>query len=488
MQQAAPTSKHGFFHMPKAFYPIILIEFWERFAFYGLQSVAVLFFIKSIHLNGAKAGTLFASFSAFLYGMLVIGGYLGDKVIGIKKTYLLGIIFLMIGYGMFAFITTIPMIYLGMGVILVGNIFFKTNAGNFVSRCFKDNDPRLDSAFTYFYMSINVGSIFSQILIPFIALKTSYHFAIGLCGIGLFISLITFFIFRHSFDSINNVNNIIIKKSSVKIPLIVAIGIIAAYLLGELLSSPSLTNYIFFVSILIFFLIFTMIYSKIDNQKEKMGMKIALIMLVQAVIFFVLYTQVSTSLTLFAEQNVNRNLFGILIPAGVTQAYNPIFITMLSPILANLYMKYENKKAPISIPAKFTCGILTCAIAYLILTMGCHYANQNGQVSMIWLFLGYGFYSLGELLVSAIGLSMVAKLFPKRLGGFAQASWFITSAIGFKLGGMIAATAEPSKTLSSIVQLHNYQHLFTQIGIVILVIGVITLAFTKRLTRTFNRI
>lgn len=482
--------KYGFFHMPKPFYAIFLIEFWERFAFYGLQSVAVLFFIKKIHLNDGEASSLFASFSAILYAMLIIGGFLGDKILGLRRTYFLGIVFLMLGYGMFGFITSIPMVYFAMGMILVGNILFKTNAGNFVNRCFEENDPRLDSAFTYFYMAINLGSFCSTAAIPYIAEKTSYSIGIGVCGLGLFIALISFVLLKKHFVLIDNEVGQHKKNGFLIMAIVSLVSLVTAYSLGILLSHPSLTNIIFLASIAVFGVILFIVRTKLAPS-ERRGMDLVLFMLIQAVVFFILYIQVGTSLTLFAEHNVTNVIFGIQIPPGVTQSFNPLYIFVLSPILASLYMRSEQKKKPISIPTKFACGILCCALAYLLLCFSCSLAGPSGRVSMIWLFLGYGLYSLGELLVSAIGLSMVSKLLPKRLGGFAQAAWFTSAAIGFKIGGALAGSVKSEDVTNSLsntlVLLHDYQHLFARIGVITLVFGIVFFVLSKTVTNKINQ-
>ena len=198
------NTKTGFWHFPKSFYAVLFIEFWERFAFYGIQSVAVIYFIHKFGIKEVDANNLFASFPALLYAMLTVGGAIGDKILGICRTYLLGIIFLIIGYGVLSVSPDIFQMYLGMGIILVGNVLFKTNANNYVSRCFPPSDPRLDSAFTYFYMSINIGSFCSTILVPIIAKAIGYSIGLGLCSIGMIVSLISFFCFYNRFSVLDN--------------------------------------------------------------------------------------------------------------------------------------------------------------------------------------------------------------------------------------------------------------------------------------------
>lgn len=491
MAASLAHDKQGFWHMPKAFYAVLFIEFWERFAFYGLQAVAVLFFIKNFGLKESQATDLFSSFSGLLYGFMLIGGLLGDKILGLRRTYLLGIIFLMVGYGSFGLTTDVHMLYWGMGMVLVGNILFKTNAGNYVSRCFAANDPRLDSAFTYFYMSVNMGSFFSIIGIPFIAQKTSFGFAIGCCSVGMVISLISFLILhKHFVENDNEVGKSGSSFNKFILMIIVAVlAVISAYFLGLLLRDPKLARILLFsvggITLIIFFTVRSFL-----TQSEQQGMLVAFVLLMQSIFFWIMYMQMSTSLTLFAVHNVNNTIFGIAIPPEVTQSFNPFYIFLLSPVLATIYVNSERKGKPISIPAKFATGLLVCGLAYLLLSVSCFLHDDSGRISMIWLFLGYGLYSLGELLISAIGLSMVSKLMPIRLGGFAQAIWFVASAVGQKSGGLIAgiASIDVSNSTTNIDILHGYQGLFTYIGIGATVLAVVFFIFVKPLAEAMRKV
>jgi POT family proton-dependent oligopeptide transporter len=479
--------KFGFWDMPKAFYAIIFIEFWERFAFYGMQAVAVLFLIKQFNLTEAQATDLFSSFSALLYALLVIGGYLGDKVLGLRRTYLLGIIFLMCGYASFSLVATANYLYFAMGMILVGNIFFKTNAGNYVNRCFKVTDPCFDAAFTYFYMAINLGSFFSMIITPLIAQKTSYAFAISVCGGGMFIAWISYWFWRKSFQY---QDNSVGQQSSNKFILslgIALLGIISAYVLGQLLQDSAWSKIILFSVAGGVFIILFMLRQRLITI-ERQGLELAFILLLQSIFFWLMYMQMATSLTLFALHNVRKEVFGITIPPEVTQCFNPFYIFLFSPFLAQLYIRSEHQGKPISIPAKFAWGMMLCGLAYILLSISCFFNDEHGTIALIWLFLAYGLYSLGELLISAIGLSMVSKLMPLRLGGFAQAIWFVTTAIGMKLGGMAAnfATVNPQDLSNNLLLLQRYQILFAYIGAAALIFAVLLLLLVKPLAQRIS--
>ena len=190
------TVKSGFWHLPKTFYALLFIEFWERFAFYGLQAVAVIYFVQKFNLTESNSSAIFSSFSALLYALMIVGGIIGDKVLGLSRTYLLGILFFIVGYSLLSIATTESVLYLAMGFILVGNVLFKTNATNYVSRCFENNDPRLDSAYTYFYMSINIGSFSSMIIVPIISKTFSYEIGLSFCAWGMICAFFFYLLFR----------------------------------------------------------------------------------------------------------------------------------------------------------------------------------------------------------------------------------------------------------------------------------------------------
>lgn len=477
------TIKTGFWHMPKTFYAVFLIEFWERFAFYGLQSVAVIYFVNKFGMHEAQADTLFGSFSALLYAMLTVGGFIGDRFLGLRRIYFLGIIFLILGYGMVCISPGVFGLYMGMGLILVGNILFKTNAANYVSRCFEANDPRLDSAFTYFYMSINIGSCSSLLIVPIISQIYGYKAGLSLMAIGMVIALLLYFVFIKRFrDLDNHVGKS--KKNKLGIMLITVIGgVIFASLVSVLLKDLWLSKLVLYTVVVITFIIYLVIASKL-NHYEARGMYIALLLMLQAVVFYILYIQIATSMTLFALHNVRLTILGLNVPAGATQSLNGGFIILLSPILANVYMKLQKKHGrDISIPGKFAGGLMVTGLCFIALGVGAQFfADKNAQVSVGWIFLAYFLYSLGELLVAAIGMSMVAQMLPKRYGGFAQGAWFISSAIGIQIGSQLSAYAaiEHNGSIIASETLHSYMKFFYELGLVSIVISIVLLTIIKR--------
>lgn len=187
------TASLNAFRQPKAFYLIFTIELWERFGYYGLQAILAVYLVKQLGMSEADSITLFSSFSALVYGMVAIGGWLGDKVLGTKRVITLGVIVLAAGYALIAFSGhDVNMVYTGMATIAVGSGLFKANPSSLLSTCYPKDDPRLDGAFTMFYMSINIGSLFSMMLTPWLAAKYGWSAAFSLSVVGLVITLINF--------------------------------------------------------------------------------------------------------------------------------------------------------------------------------------------------------------------------------------------------------------------------------------------------------
>ncbi len=480
--------KTGFWHLPKVFYAVLLIEFWERFAFYGLQAVAVIYFIKNFNIAESQAGILFSSFSALVYALLTIGGLLGDKILGIRRTYVFGIIFLLVGYTLISFAHTVNTLYFAMGVVVIGNVLFKTNASNYVSRCFESNDPRIDSAFTYFYMSINVGSFASMVLVPIIMQVFGSSVALGMCAFGMLVALLLYVIFYQRFKLADNNTGRNGKNMLLKIFLIVIAALVLSYICSLLLNNLEYSKIALYIISIIVVLIYFYIAINL-NKNEAKGMYVALVLLIQSVVFWILYIQTATSMTLFALHNVRLNILSYTLPAGITQSFNGFFIIVLSPILANWYIYQHKKGRPITIPVKFVSGIFITSLCFITLAVaGTFFADNNAQISIIFLVLAYLIYSLGELLVSAIGLSMVSQLLPKRLGGFAQGVWFLCSAIGIKIGGQLSGSLMIDSNADNLTILHAYVKLFYKLGLFACVLALIFTFMLKPLSRSLKQV
>lgn len=444
------------FKQPKAFYLIFSIELWERFGYYGLQGIMAVYLVKQLGMSEADSITLFSSFSALVYGLVAIGGWLGDKVLGTKRVIMLGAIVLAIGYALVAWSGhDAGIVYMGMAAIAVGNGLFKANPSSLLSTCYEKNDPRLDGAFTMYYMSVNIGSFFSMIATPWLAAKYGWSVAFALSVVGLLI----------------NYRNLLLTIIGV-----VALIAIATWLLHNQEVARMALGVVAFGIVVIF-------------GKEAFAMKgaarrkmiVAFILMLEAIIFFVLYSQMPTSLNFFAIRNVEHTILGLAVEPEQYQALNPFWIIIGSPILAAIYNKMGDT---LPMPTKFAIGMVMCSGAFLILPLGAKFASDAGIVSVSWLVASYGLQSIGELMISGLGLAMVAQLVPQRLMGFIMGSWFLTTAGANLIGGYVAGMmAVPDNVTDPLMSLEVYGRVFLQIGVATAVIAVLMLFTAPKLHR-----
>lgn len=466
---------------PRAFHMIFLLELWERFGFYTVQGILTLFFIRYLGYSDSDSYYTFGAFSALVYGMVVIGGYLGDRILGTKRTIVLGLIVLASGYFALA-ITDKEHVFFALGLICVGNGLFKANPSNLLAKCYECNDPRLHGGFTLYYMAINLGSMIALFAGPAIAHRYGYSYAYMMSSIGLLIGLANYGLQRQYVAHINTAADQ--HKISLLQWLLVLVGIYlftlsSAYLLQHVLLAK---NLLWVITTLV-----VLYYGYLAQKETKVAMirmLVAFALMIEAVIFFTLYQQMPTSLNLFAVNNVVPDFLGIPIDAQSFQALNPIWIVLMSPVLAHVYARLNRQGILFAIPYKFALGMTMCALSFLLLYFSRYFYTGNGLVSSWWLIASYLFQSIGELLVSALGVAMVAELVPAQIAGFVMGIWFLTSAVAGFIGASVASyTALPEHIKPGVESLMIYTEVFAYIGVVTLVIALLMWLLAPFLSR-----
>ncbi|KTD42601.1 oligopeptide:H+ symporter [Legionella parisiensis] len=466
---------------PRAFHMIFMLELWERFGFYTVQGILTLFFIRYLGYSDTISYYTFGAYSALVYGMVVIGGYLGDRILGTKRTIVLGLITLAAGYFSLA-ITDKEHVFFALGLICVGNGLFKANPSNLLAKCYEENDPRLHGGFTLYYMAINLGSMIALFAGPAISSRYGYSYAYMMSAIGLLMGLANYWL-QHQFVAHIN-TDADRRKISLSQWLMILFGIFlltacSSYLLQHVMLAKNLFWFIT-IAVIIYYIFMT----RKESKTSRMRMLVALALMLEAIIFFTLYQQMPTSLNLFAVHNVIPVFFGITIDAQSFQALNPIWIVLMSPVLAYFYNFFHRKGIEFSIPYKFSLGMTMCGVSFLMLFFARYFYTDQGMVSSWWLIISYLFQSLGELLVSALGVAMVAELVPTQIAGFVMGMWFLTSAIAGFIGATVASyTALPEQIKPGVGSLMIYTHVFACIGIVTLIIALFMWLLSPRLSR-----
>ncbi|OTA20344.1 Di/tripeptide permease [Xenorhabdus beddingii] len=470
MNKTAPV---GLWDQPKPFFMIFFVELWERFGYYGVQGILAVYFVQHLGFSEEQSFITFGAFTALVYGLISVGGYVGDHILGTKRTLVLGAIVMAIGYFMIGMSIMKPeLIFYALGTVAVGNGLFKANPASLLAKCYRPQDPRLDGAFTLFYMSINLGSLVSLSLAPVIADKYGYTVTYNICGIGLIIALLVYFTCRRIVHNIGSrPDHLPLNPLKLLAVLVGSVAMIGAC--SWLLHNIKIANIALFVITTVVVLIFFWQAFK-QNKAGRNKMFVAFILMLQAVVFFILYGQMPMSLNFFAINNVHHQLLGFNVNPISFQALNPFWIIVISPILAVVYTKLGAKGKDFSMPAKFTFGMFLCSLGFLTAAASGFFADAQGITSPWFIVLVYLFQSVGELMISALGLAMVAAFVPSYLTGFILGMWFLSQAVASMLASHVAAfTATPVGMTDPLQTLPIYTGVFGKIGVATLVVAVI---------------
>jgi POT family proton-dependent oligopeptide transporter len=386
-------------------------------------------------------------------------------------------------------------------VIVVGNGLFKANAGNLVRKIYEGDDSRIDSAFTIYYMAVNLGAMISQLLTPWLKDYVNAHYGDGLgwhvafavCAVGLLLGLANYALMRRFMTHIGSEPDHRPMHWG-KLAVVLAACVAAVFVSAYILQHQGVARAFVYVAGVAVAGIFAYLIGT-GQRSERAGLIAALVLTVQTVFYFIFYQQMSTSLNLFALRNVDPafSLFGIHLwdwsPAQF-QAFNPIWIFILSPILAWAYTHAGKTGKDLSIAAKFALGFVLVAVGFFIYGASGHLADSTGRVSSWLMVWGYGAISLGELLVSGLGLAMVARYVPARMGGFMMGAYYVASGVSQYLGGVVATYASVPRNLTDPLEsLPIYTNLFNKLGIAALVCALIAIAvlpLMKRLSLTHS--
>lgn len=440
-----------------SFWVLWSVELWERFGYYGVQAIFTFYFVKSLGYSEAESFSIFGAFSGLTYGFIWIGGWIGDQYLGAKPTLLWGAVVLASSYAGLAFANAHTVFFALSGVV-IGNALFKANPGSLIAKIITKG-PALDGAMTYYYMAINIGSIFSMSITPIVAQHYGPRAAFLICFLGLLLGLANYLVFRKLLAPIGNLINK--TSSSLKRFFVVALcSILSIGVVSFLLQNHTLSNLMIGLVVISAFFYFLKIAFSLKGTAKK-HMLVAFVLIAQAVLFAVLYNQMPTSLTFFALHNVDNNLWGWAIPPAEYQVLNSLVIVLFSPLLACLY-----RKIPATHVTKFAIGMTLCATAFLVLTLPPYFSN-NGLISPGWIVLTYFLQSVGELLISALGLPMVAALCPEERSGFVMGVWFLSYMLAGPIAAWVASfTALPTHTamISRLESLQTYSHVFGSVG------------------------
>jgi proton-dependent oligopeptide transporter, POT family len=446
---------------PKGLYLLFFTEMWERFSYYGMRAIFTLFMIKALLFDKAFASEVYGSYTGLVYLTPLIGGYVADRYWGNRRSILVGGILMAIGqfcmflsassYSNIAFAQ--PMLFLGLGFLIFGNGFFKPNISTMVGQLYPEGDKRVDSAFTIFYMGINLGAFFAPLVCGgFGDTGSPEDFKWGFLAacIGMVVSMISFEFLKNKFivsptgDAIGMVpKKKVLAENEAKAPkmpvsqMIVWAGAsIALFVLFYIVMDLGLIGAAIFSITLIGPA--AIITDKTLSAIEKQRIWVIYILAFFVIFFWAAFEQAGASLTFFAEEQTDRHMLGTEIPASFFQSINAVLIVILAPIFALIWTFLGKRNMEPASPTKQAFGLLFLSIGYLVIAFGVKGLDPNVKVSMMWLFSLYLLHTIGELCLSPIGLAMVVKLAPAKFASLLMGVWFLSTAAANKFAGTLS--------------------------------------------------
>ncbi len=456
---------------PKALPYLFLTEMWERFGFYVVQGMLVLYFTQSYGFSDDVSYTIVGVFSALAYISPMVGGFIADRMLGFKQAIVWGGIFLCAGYA-FLSVSNPSNFYYALATIVIGNGLFKPNISSLLGALYPEDDAARDAGFTIFYIGINLGSLLAGFTSGFIKDHFGWHAGFGLASVGLIVGLI---IFASGFKSgaiQYQSSSYVAKNIFLKKPLILLYCLIAIPLLGLLLQNQFLGQWLLPI-FGIFLLFFIFILAAKEPEAVRNRLMILNILIISAVIFWMLWLQLFFSANLFIDRLVNKTVFNFAIPTTVFYALESVFVILLGPIFAWYWMFSNRHQINFSPMLKFVIAIFFVGLAFI--TLGAS-TFTNELVNPLWILISYFFITIGELFLSPIGLAAVTLLSPKNLTGMMMGIWFVALGFGGQFAGVLAKLSSIPDTIKDIPgQLIIYRKAFFIFAIIAFCVAVILL-------------
>ncbi|WP_445509079.1 peptide MFS transporter [Rossellomorea marisflavi] len=421
---------------PPGLYLLFATEAWERFSYYGMRAILVLY-LTATAVNGGlgtdktTAISLYGTFTSAVYLTPIIGGYLTDRFLPRRTAITIGGVLMALGNFSIFLHQSMAALYLGLALLIIGNGFFKPNISTIVGELYHINDPKRDGAFTIFYMGVNLGAFVAPLVVGLM----DYRYGFLTAAIGMVVGQVLF-------NALGNRYLGDIGKESAK----------------------KVQQH-------------TQAVSKAPLTKQEVRRTIAIVILaVITIAFWTAFEQAGSSLTLFTEENIDRHLGDFIIPTEWFQSLNSLFIMLLAPVMSMLWFKLsQTKNGDFKTPTKMGMGLITVGLGFLVLIPAVVMVGDDSQVrvNMLFMVFTYFLHTLAELMISPVGLSMVSRLSPLKLTSVLMGVWLASSAVANKLASVLA----------TYTQSLGYFDIFGLIGIVTIVLGVIVLFVSKPIAK-----
>lgn len=470
---------------PKVLFALFMVELWERFSYYGMRAFLVLYLTKEIFdgfgMSKDAAYGFYGAYGALVYLTPLLGGMLADKFMGFRKAIIWGA--LLMAAGQFTLASSADnilleqvgapknmVLFVGLALLTIGNGFFKPNISSMIGKFYGQGDPRRDGAFTIFYMGINLGAFLAPVTCGAVAEIEGWKYGFMLAGCGMIIGLLFFYLtvwagwLEDKSDPPAGADKIMIGPlpigAAIRLGTFLLVPIAALLVYKN--NAMDILLAIVGIGMIGYMIWLSVQYDKIEGQR----IWVIVVLLLFTTVFWTFFELAGSALNVFTEENVEKTIFGEKLTTTFFQAVNPAFIMLFAPVFSALWLYLAKRRIDPPAPVKFSMGLALLGAGFLMLNLGKPFVN-NAMMPAIFLILFYLLATLGELVLSPVGLSLVTKLAPARIVGFVMGFWFLSSAIAHQAGKWIAkatTTQDPNVKLSPQQSLDLSLSVFTNVG------------------------
>ena len=481
---------------PKQLWYLFFSEMWERFSFYGMRGMLVIFMVNQLNMNAVNANLQYGATQAFVYAFTFIGGMFADKILGFRKSLFWGGI-LMIAGSIILALDPHQFFFIGISFTIIGTGFFKPNISTMVGRLYKDDDNRRDAGFSFFYMGVNLGALIGgylciavangSMLSAIVPEHLRWNVAFGFAAIVMVISLLTFVQTQKSLGDIGISPLLSLENSRRKVyeygTYLGSLAVIPVIIL--LVSNSGYTDVFMYIigPCSLLYLLFEMRNFSASENKKLLA---ALVFVLFSIVFWAFFEQSGGSLSLFAESNLSKTVLGVpLDPNGVNNSANSFFVIAFAALVGLVWLWMSKRKIEPNTVVKFGLGFLFLAGGFYVFYYTKFFANANGVTSLDLFTFGWFIITFGELCLSPIGMSAMTKLSPQKVQAVMMGMWFLASAYGQYFAGLLGANiAGASENSTNLEKLIVYADGYKQLAIYALIAGILLIVispFVKKL-------
>lgn len=450
---------------PKAIPYLFMTEMWERFSYYGITSVLILYISKTFNMSNDQVYAVYGAYGALIYMTPLIGGWLSDKYLGRVATVILGALFIAVGQ----FIVSMPStelwaFYYGLGVVIVGTGLFMPNINAIVGDLYETDDPARDKGFTLAYMGRNIGTILAPIVASEVAAFYTWRLAFFVAGIGMLAGLIIFLIglkHYHQRSFMKDIDGVLMGKivlACITLSAIVFLFMANNQFVGPLLIAVVIGMSLYFIG-----------YASNEEALERDKIFAAMTLTAFYIVFLILLQQSGGALNLFTDRFVDRTLFGFTIETGIFQSVEPLALVILAPFYNHFWTLLADKEIRMSDGAKFAGALALMSGSFVLMAIAMYFANEQGLINMHWVNLTYVLQAAGELFIGPIGLAMVSRLIPSKIVGLYMGYWVLATAvanfIAAKIGAYITPVVNFDHNTSKFLAIQAYQTAFWELSL-----------------------